>query len=36
LVELRKKQDIENSYKPSDHKADDSYSVAEKKKMLKA
>ncbi|ANW98737.1 hypothetical protein CSTERTH_06680 [Thermoclostridium stercorarium subsp. thermolacticum DSM 2910] len=30
LVELRKKQDIENSYKPSDHKPDDSYSNFEK------
>jgi hypothetical protein len=34
LVELRKKQDIENSYKPTDHKADDSYSVAEKEKNV--
>jgi len=34
LVELRKKQDIENSYKPNDHKADDSYSVAEKEKNV--
>ena len=30
LVELKKKQDIENSYKPSDHKPDDSYSNFEK------
>jgi len=30
LVELKKKQDIQNSYKPSDHKADDSYSQFEK------
>ena len=35
LLELKKKQDIENSYKPSDHKPDDSYSVEKKKKMLK-
>ena len=34
LLELKKKQDIENSYKPSDHKADDSYSVAEKEKNV--
>lgn len=34
LVELKKKQDIQNSYKPSDHKADDSYSVAEKEKNV--
>ncbi len=34
LVELKKKQDIENSYKPTDHKADDSYSVAEKEKNV--
>jgi len=34
LVELKKKQDIENSYKPNDHKADDSYSVAEKEKNV--
>ena len=34
LVELKKKQDIENSYKPSDHKPDDSYSVAEKEKNV--
>lgn len=34
LLELRKKQDIENSYKPNDHKADDSYSVAEKEKNV--
>ena len=34
LVELRKKQDIENSYKPNDHKPDDSYSVAEKEKNV--
>ena len=30
LLELRKKQDIENSYKPTDHKPDDSYSQFEK------
>jgi len=30
LVELKKKQDIENSYKPNDHKPDDSYSQFEK------
>lgn len=30
LLELRKKQDIDNSYKPTDHKADDSYSQFEK------
>jgi hypothetical protein len=30
LVELKKKQDINNSYKPSDHKPDDSYSNFEK------
>jgi len=30
LLELKKKQDIQNSYKPSDHKADDSYSQFEK------
>ena len=34
LLELKKKQDIENSYKPNDHKADDSYSVAEKEKNV--
>jgi len=34
LLELRKKQDIENSYKPNDHKPDDSYSVAEKEKNV--
>jgi len=34
LVELKKKQDIENSYKPTDHKPDDSYSVAEKEKNV--
>lgn len=34
LVELKKKQDIQNSYKPTDHKADDSYSVAEKEKNV--
>ncbi|WP_136479298.1 hypothetical protein EPD62_007270 [Acetivibrio thermocellus] len=34
LLELKKKQDIENSYKPTDHKADDSYSVAEKEKNV--
>jgi len=30
LLELKKKQDIENSYKPTDHKPDDSYSQFEK------
>jgi len=30
LVELKKKQDINNSFKPKDHKADDSYSHFEK------
>lgn len=35
LLELKKKQDIENSYKPSDHKPDDSYSVAEKEKKCR-
>lgn len=30
LVELKKKQDIDNSYRPTDHKADDSYSQFEK------
>jgi len=30
LLELKKKQDIENSYKPTDHKPDDSYSNFEK------
>ncbi len=34
LLELKKKQDIENSYKPNDHKSDDSYSVAEKEKNV--
>lgn len=34
LLELKKKQDIENSYKPNDHKTDDSYSVAEKEKNV--
>ena len=34
LLELKKKQDIENSYKPNDHKPDDSYSVAEKEKNV--
>ena len=34
LVGLKKKQDIDNSYRPSDHKADDSYSVAEKEKNV--
>ena len=34
LVELRKKQDIDNSYRPTDHKPDDSYSVAEKEKNV--
>lgn len=34
LIELKKKQDIENSYKPTDHKPDDSYSVAEKEKNV--
>ena len=34
LVELKKKQDIQNSYKPTDHKPDDSYSVAEKEKNV--
>jgi len=34
LLELKKKQDIENSYKPTDHKPDDSYSVAEKEKNV--
>lgn len=34
LLELKKKQDIQNSYKPNDHKADDSYSVAEKEKNV--
>lgn len=34
LVELKKKQDIDNSYKPNDHKPDDSYSVAEKEKNV--
>ncbi len=36
LLELRKKQDIENSYKPTDHKPDDSYSVAEKEKNVES
>ena len=30
LIELKKKQDIQNSYKPTDHKPDDSYSQFEK------
>ena len=30
LLELRKKQDIDNSYRPTDHKSDDSYSQFEK------
>jgi DNA repair ATPase RecN len=30
LVELKKKQDIDNSYRPTDHKPDDSYSNFEK------
>lgn len=30
LVELKKKQDIDNSYRPTDHKPDDSYSQFEK------
>ncbi|SKA99919.1 hypothetical protein SAMN05443428_1399 [Caloramator quimbayensis] len=34
LVELKKKQDIDNSYKPNDHKQDDSYSIAEKDKNV--
>ena len=34
VLELKKKQDIDNSYRPTDHKPDDSYSV-EKRKMLK-
>mgnify|MGYP001291543095 CR=1 FL=1 len=34
LLELRKKQDIDNSYRPTDHKPDDSYSVAEKEKNV--
>jgi DNA repair ATPase RecN len=34
LVELKKKQDIDNSYRPTDHKLDDSYSVAEKEKNV--
>ncbi|NLJ13705.1 MAG: hypothetical protein GX372_00415 [Ignavibacteria bacterium] len=34
LIELKKKQDINNSYKPNDHKADDNYSVAEKEKNV--
>lgn len=34
LVELKKKQDIDNSYRPNDHKPDDSYSVAEKEKNV--
>ena len=34
LVELKKKQDIDNSYRPTDHKPDDSYSVAEKEKNV--
>jgi len=34
LLELKKKQDIDNSYRPTDHKPDDSYSVAEKEKNV--
>ena len=34
LVELKKKQDIDNSYRPTDRKPDDSYSVAEKEKNV--
>lgn len=34
LVELKKKQDINNSYRPNDHKPDDSYSAAEKEKNV--
>lgn len=34
LIELKKKQDINNSYRPNDHKPDDSYSVAEKEKNV--
>lgn len=34
LVELKKKQDIDNSYKPTDHKADDAYSKFEKEKNI--
>ena len=34
LLELKKKQDIDNSYRPTDHKTDDSYSVAEKEKNV--
>lgn len=30
LLELKKKQDIQNSYKPTDHKPDDNYSQFEK------
>ena len=30
LLELKKKQDIDNSYRPTDHKPDDSYSQFEK------
>ena len=40
LMDLQKKQKIDNSYKPNEHKNDDAYSVAEKKKdvegMLKS
>lgn len=34
LLELKKKQDIDNSYRPTDRKPDDSYSVAEKEKNV--
>jgi len=40
LMDLQKKQQIDNSYKPNEHKNDDAYSVAEKNKdvegMLKS
>ncbi len=40
LLDLQKKQKIDNSYKPNEHKNDDAYSVAEKNKdvegMLKS
>ncbi|HBN28385.1 MAG TPA: hypothetical protein DD421_05015 [Clostridiaceae bacterium] len=40
LMDLQKKQKIDNSYKPNEHKNDDAYSVAEKNKdvegMLKS
>ena len=36
LLELKKKQDIDNSYRPTDHKPDDSYSVAEKEKNVES